>query len=125
MLSGTGIVSSQGKTSGIEQYTVYVPPTHTNVVIPPSSSDHPLGAQPVTIQSFGGYGHQILVRNINCPSNPIGIPYDVIPYPSNTFMPWGQPNWSYMPTMGGILIHTAGGVGGSLMVVLQHLPQYV
>ena len=43
-LSGTGIVSSQGQTSGIEQSIVYVPPTHTNVVNPPSSLGHPLGA---------------------------------------------------------------------------------
>ena len=37
-LSGTGIVPIQGQTSSIEKSTVYVPPTHTNVVNPPSSS---------------------------------------------------------------------------------------
>ena len=40
------------------------------------------------------------------------MPYAGIPYPSNTFTPWGQPNLSYMPSMGGIHIHTVGGVGG-------------
>ena len=56
MLSGTGIVPSQGETSNIESSTVYVPPTHTNVVNSPSNSGQPLGAQPVTIQSSRGYG---------------------------------------------------------------------
>jgi len=109
-LSGTEIVPSQGKTSNIEPSIVYVPPTHTNVVNPPSSSGQPLGAQPVTIQSSGGYGYQIPVGNH--PPNPTGMPYAGIPYPSNTFMPWGKPNWSYMPSMGGIPIHTAGSAGG-------------
>ena len=59
-----------------------------------------------------GYGYQIPVANINYPPNPIGMPYAGIPYPSNTFMPWGKPNWSYMPAMGGIPIHTEGGAGG-------------
>ena len=27
-------------------------------------------------------------------------------------MPWVKPNWSYMPAMGGIPIHTTGGAGG-------------
>ena len=80
------------------------------MVNPPSSSGQPLGAQPVTIHSSSGYGYQILVGNH--PSNPIGMPYTGIPYPSNTFTPWGQPNWFYMPPMGGIPIHTAGGAGG-------------
>ena len=57
MLSSTRIVPSQGHTSNIEKSTVYVPPTHTSVVNPPSSSAQPLGAQPTTIQSFGGYGY--------------------------------------------------------------------
>ena len=38
MLSDTGVVPSQGQTSNIETSTVFVPPTHTNVVNPPSSS---------------------------------------------------------------------------------------
>ena len=50
-LYSTRILPSQGNTSGIEKYIVYVPPTHTNVVNPPSSSGHPLGAQPVTNQT--------------------------------------------------------------------------
>ena len=40
------------------------------------------------------------------------MPYVGFPYPSNTFTPWGKPNWSYMPAMGGISIHTAGGAEG-------------
>ena len=67
---------------------VYVPPTHTNVVNPASSSGQPLGAQPVTNQTSWGYGYtvnQIPVGNINYPPNPIRIPYAGIPYPSNTF----------------------------------------
>ena len=39
----TGVVASNGQTSSIEKSTVYVPPTHTNVVNPPSSSGQPLG----------------------------------------------------------------------------------
>ena len=89
-LSETGIVPSQEQTSNIETSTVFVPPTHTNVVNPPSSSGQPLGAQPVTIQSSSGYGYQIPIGNH--PSNPTGMPYTRIPYPSNTFTPWGQPN---------------------------------
>ena len=48
-LSDTRILPSQGQTSNIKSSTVFVPPTHTNVVNPPSSSGQPLGAQPVTI----------------------------------------------------------------------------
>ena len=73
MLSDTRIVPSQGKTSNIEPSTIYVPPTHSNVVNPPSSLGHPLGAQPVTVQSSGGYGYQIPVGNH--PPNPTGMPY--------------------------------------------------
>ena len=87
-LSSTGIVPIQGKTSNIEPYIVYVPPTHTNVVNPASSSGHPLGAQPVTSQTSRGYGYQIPVGNH--PPNPTGMPYAGIPYPSNTFTPWGH-----------------------------------
>ena len=96
---------SQEQTSNIETSIVFVPPTHTNVVDPPSSSGQPLGAQPMTIQSSSGYGYQIPIGNH--PSNPTGIPF-----PSSTFTPWGKPNWSYMPAMGGIPIHTAVGAGG-------------
>ena len=48
-LSVAKIVPSQGQTSNIAPSIVYVPPTHNNVANPPSSSGHPLGAQPVTI----------------------------------------------------------------------------
>ena len=112
MLSGTRIVPSQGWTYNIEPSIVYVPPTHTNVVNPPSSSGEPSGTQPITIQSSRGYGYQIPIGNINNPPNPIGMPYAGIPYPSNTFTPWGKPNCSYMPAMGWILINAAGGTGG-------------
>ena len=73
MLSVTGIVPSHGQTSSIEQSTVYVPPTHTNVVNPLSSSVQPLRAQPVTNQTSWGYGYienQVPVGNINYPPNP-------------------------------------------------------
>ena len=73
MLSSTRIVPSQGQTSNIEQSRVYLPPTHTNVVNPPSSSGQPLGVQPITIQSSGGYGYQIPIGNINYPPNPTRI----------------------------------------------------
>ena len=87
MLFDTRIVTSQGHTSNIEPSTVYVPPTHSNVVNPPSNSGQPSGASPVTIQSSGGYGYQIPIGNINHPPNPTGTPY-----PRNTFTPWGKPN---------------------------------
>ena len=48
-LSDTRVVPSQGQTSNIETSTFFVPPTHTNVLNPPSSSGQSLGAQPVTI----------------------------------------------------------------------------
>ena len=67
-LSGTRIVPRQEQTSNIEPSIVYVPPTHTNVVNPPSSSGQPLGAQRITVQSSGGYGYQIPVGNINHPT---------------------------------------------------------
>ena len=85
------------------------------MVNPPSISGQPLGAQPVTNQTSWGYGYtanQVPIGNINYQPTPIGMPYVGIPYPSNTFTPWGQPNWSHMPSMGGIPIHTAGGTGG-------------
>ena len=107
MLFDTEIVPSQGQTSNIEPSTVYVPPTHTIVVNPPSSSGQPFEAQPVTIQSSGDYGYQIPIGNINHPPNPKGIPY-----PCNALTTWRQPNWSYMLAMGGIPIHTARVVRG-------------
>ena len=85
------------------------------MVNPPSSSGHPLGAQLVTNQTSWGYGYttnQVPIGNLNYPPNPTGIPNAGIPYPSNTFTPWGKPNWSYMPAMGWIPIHTAGGARG-------------
>ena len=39
----TGVVASNGHTSSTEKSTVYVPPTHTNVVNTPSSSGQPWG----------------------------------------------------------------------------------
>ena len=92
---------------------VYVPPT--NIVNPPLSSGQPLGAQPIVNQASWGYGHptnQVPVGNMNYQLNPIGMSYTGIPYPGNTFTPWGKPNWSYMPSLGGIPIHMAGGAGG-------------
>ena len=86
-LSSIEIVPSQEQKSNIEPSTVYVPPTHTNVVNPPSSSGQPLGAQPATIQSSRGYGYQIPVGSINYPPNSTGISF-----PSSTFMPSGKPN---------------------------------
>ena len=50
-LSITGIVPSHGQASSIEKSIVYVPPTHINLVNPPSSSSHRLGVQPVTNQT--------------------------------------------------------------------------
>ena len=88
----TRIVPSQGQTSSIEKSTVYVPPTHTIVVNPPSNLGQPLGAQPVTNQTYLGYGYttnQVPVGNINYSPNPTGMPYVGIPYPSNTFTLWG------------------------------------
>ena len=86
----TTLAITQGNISNIEPSTVFVPPTHTNVVNPPSSSSHPSGAQPVTDQSSRGYGYQIPIGNH--PPNPTGMPYAGIPYSSNTFMAWGKPN---------------------------------
>ena len=73
MLSVTGIVASHGQTSSIDKYIVYVPPTHMNVVNPPSSSGQPLGAQPITNQTSWGYGYttnQIPIGNVN-PNPPL------------------------------------------------------
>ena len=94
MLPITRIVASNGHTSSIEKSTVYVPPTHTNVVNTPSSSSHPLGAQPVSNKTSWGYGYlanQVPVGNINYQPTPTRMPHVGIPYPSNTFTPWGQP----------------------------------
>ena len=93
---------------------IYVPPT--NIVNPPLSLGQPLGAQPVISQALWGYGYptnQVLVGNVNYQPTPIGVSCTAIPYPGNTFTPWGQPNWSYMPTLGGIPIHAAGGTEGT------------
>ena len=48
-LSDAEILPSQGKTYNIESSTIFVPPTHTNVVNPPSNSGQRLGAQPIII----------------------------------------------------------------------------
>ena len=56
--------------------------------------------------------NQLPVANKNYQPTSIGTTYPRIPYPGNTFTPWGKPNWSYMPVMGGMPILTAGGVGG-------------
>ena len=96
-----------------------VPPTKTNMVNPPSTSGQPLGAQPVVNQPSWGYGYpgnQLPVGNMNYQLASIGTMYPGIPYPGNTFTPWGKPNWSYMPVMGGMPIHTVVGSGGHLMV---------
>ena len=72
-------------------------------------------AQPAVNQPSWGYGYptnQIPVGNMNYQTTSTGMPYTGIPNPRNTFTPWGKPNWSYMPVMGGIPIHTAGGVKG-------------
>ena len=56
----------------------------------PPSSGHPLEEQPVTSQTFWGYGYienQVHVGNINYQPNPTRIPYARTPYPSNTFTP--------------------------------------
>ena len=47
MLSVSGVVTSTRKTSTTGKSVVYVPPTHTNMVNPPSSSGQPLGVKPV------------------------------------------------------------------------------
>ena len=63
MLSVTGIVAIHGQTSNIEKSISYVPPTHMNLVNPPSSSGQPLGAQPVTNQTSWGYGVDVIVTS--------------------------------------------------------------
>ena len=115
MLSTSGIVTNNRETSNVGQSTVYVPPTNTNVVNPPPSSGQTLVAQPIVHQPSWVYGYptnKIPIGNMNYQHTPIGISYTRIPYPGNAFTPWGKPNWSYMPTMGGIHIHTTGGVVG-------------
>ena len=52
-------------------------------------------AQPLVHQPSWDYGYpanQILVGNMNYQPTPIGMSYTGIPYPMNTFTPWGQPN---------------------------------
>ena len=49
---------------------------------------------------------------MNYQPTPTGMSYTGIPYPGNNFTPCWKPNWPYMPTLGGIPIHMAGGVGG-------------
>ena len=66
-----------------------------NLVNPPSSLGQPLGEQPVTNQTSWRYGYtanQVPVGNINYQPTRIRIPYVGIPYPSNNFTPWEQPN---------------------------------
>ena len=71
---------------------VYVRPTNTNVVNPPSSSGQPSVAQPAVHQPSWGYGYpknQMHVGNMNYYPTPIGMYYTRIPYLGNTFTPWG------------------------------------
>ena len=128
-----GVVTHNRQASNAGTSTVYVPPT--NIVNPPLSSGQPLGAQPVVSQAYLGYGYpsnQVLVGNMNYQPTPTGMSYTRIPYPGNTFTPWGKPNCSYMPALGGIAIHTTGGArgppyGGTLLMgpgrpLLGHAP---
>ena len=94
---------------------MYVPPTHTNMVNPPSSLVQSSGVQHAVNQLSWGYGYptnQLPVVNINYQPTSTGTMYSRIPYPGNTFTPWGKPNWSYMQTMGGIPILIAEGAKG-------------
>ena len=56
-LPTSGIVTNNRKTSTVGKSTVYVPPTNTNMVSPPSSLVQPLVAQPVVNQPSWDYGY--------------------------------------------------------------------
>ena len=36
-----------------------------------------------------------------------------IAYPTNAFVPWGQPNWSNVLSYGGYFVNNTGGYGGT------------
>ena len=84
------------------------------MVIPPSSTGQPSGVQPTVNQPSWGYnylGNQPPISNLNYQPTSLGIVYLEMPFPINMFTPWGEPNWSYMPMLGGTPINTVGGCG--------------
>ena len=87
-----GFSTSTRQTFAIGQPTMVVPPTHINMVNPPSSSGQPLGVKPAVNQPSWGYGYptnQLPLVNINYQPISTGTMYSIIPYPGNTFTPWG------------------------------------
>ena len=113
----SGIIASSGQVSAVAQPAVVNPPTNTNVVNPPSSSGQPLGVQPVNNLASWGYtylGTQPPMTNQVYQQPPLVDVYPGIPYPRNVFVPWGQPNWSNVPSNGGDFVNTIGGYGGPL-----------
>ena len=88
MLPTNGVIMNNRKTSAAVKSTIYVPPTNTNMVNPPSSSGHPSVAQLAVHKPSWGYGYpanQIPIGNMNYQPNPIGMSYTRIPYSGNTF----------------------------------------
>ena len=64
------------------------PPTHTNMVNPPSSSDQPIEVHHVVNQPYWGYGYpgnQLPIENMNYQPKSTGTKYPGIPYSGNMF----------------------------------------
>ena len=57
MSSVSGVATSVKQTSATRQSIVFVPPTNTNTVNPPSSLGQPSGVQPAIDQISWGYGY--------------------------------------------------------------------
>ena len=115
MSSVSGIIASLGQVATVSQPAVVIPSTNTDVAPPPSISGKPLGVQPVNNPTSWGYtypGTQPPIVNQVYQQPPPAAIYPRIPYPRNAFVPWGQPNWSNVPSYGGYFVNTAGGYGG-------------
>ena len=78
MSSVSGVSTSFRQTSIARQFAMFVPPTNTNMVNPPSSCSQPLGVQLAVDQTSWGYGYpgnQLHVGNMNYQPTSIGTMY--------------------------------------------------
>ena len=89
-----------GPNLAVGQMTVSTLPTNTNMVTPYSGPGQPTSVQPTVSQSSWGYTYprnQSPTTHQNYQPKPLWVVYPRIPYPGNTFTPWGKPNWSNVP----------------------------
>ena len=95
--------------------TVNTPPPNTSTFVPSFSQGGPSWVQPVVSPPSWGYTYPRNQPPMVHQAYQLALSaavYPGIPYPGNVFVPWGQPNWSNVPSYGGAFVNTTGGYGG-------------